>query len=269
MTTLDAIIVDDELLARRGLELRLEAHPDISVVASCRNGREALAAIDEKEPQLVFLDIQMPGMDGFDVMAELVGPNVPYVIFVTAFDHFAVQAFDASAVDYLLKPINEERLSNALGKVREALAARNAKDHRDRLLDIVAQLRGETLTLDEALETSADSPKFSSRLAIRDGRQTTCVNVSDIEWIDAARDYMCIHADGKTHVLRGTMKKLEDTLDPARFIRIHRSTIVNRDRVVALKPHRNGECFVRLDCGREFKLSRKYKTNIERFAERL
>ncbi|MEL7538538.1 MAG: LytTR family DNA-binding domain-containing protein [Pseudomonadota bacterium] len=266
---MQAIIVDDELLARRGLEIRLENQPDIDVVASCRNGREALQSIDRLAPDVIFLDIQMPGMDGFDVMSALVGPNIPHVVFVTAFDHFAVQAFESNAVDYLLKPISEDRLSAALEKVRQARSAVQAEGQRDRLLEIIAALRGKPVSLDEALADNGDGPSYSSRLAIRDGRQTTCVDVADIEWIDAARDYMCIHANGKTHVLRGTMKNLEEKLDPGRFVRIHRSTIVNRDRVVALKPHRNGECFVSLDCGREFKLSRKYKQSVERIAERL
>ncbi|MEM1261136.1 MAG: LytTR family DNA-binding domain-containing protein [Pseudomonadota bacterium] len=267
--TLRAVIVDDELLARRGLEIRLAEHDDVDIVASCRNGREALAAIDKENPDVLFLDIQMPGMDGFDVMAELVGPDVPHVVFVTAFDHFAVQAFEANAIDYLLKPIGDDRLHDALDKVRSAQSAQQVTDQRDRLLEVVAGLRGHPLSLDEALEDEPSGPRYTSRLAIRDGGQTTCVDVQDIEWIDAARDYMCIHANGKTHVLRGTMKNLEEKLDPNRFIRIHRSTIVNRDRVIALKPHRNGECFVSLDCGREFKLSRKYKSSVERIAERI
>ena len=269
MKELRTVIVDDELLARRGLEIRLQDHADVDVVASSRNGREALQAIDQLSPDLVFLDIQMPGMDGFDVLAALVGPDVPHVVFVTAFDHFAVQAFDANAVDYLLKPISDERLAEALAKVRAALSAQAAEEQRDRLLQIVAGMRGKPVSLDEALASDGETQAYSNRLAIKDGRQTTCVDVADIEWIDAARDYMCIHANGKTHVLRGTMKHLEEKLDPARFIRIHRSTIVNRDRVVSLKPHRNGECFVSLDCGREFKLSRKYKASVERIAERL
>ncbi|MEM7277181.1 MAG: response regulator transcription factor [Pseudomonadota bacterium] len=268
MTTLKAIIVDDEALARRGLELRLAAYDDIEVVANCSNGREAVRDIPALKPDLVFLDIQMPGMDGFEVLKALAGPDLPRVVFVTAFDHFAIQAFDACAVDYLLKPINDQRLAEAIGKVREAISSDAVTKQRDHLLDLLTRINGEEISLDDALE-SASEQNYSRRIAIRDGRKTACVEVSDIEWIDAARDYMCIHANGKTHVLRGTMKKLEQTLDPLQFVRIHRSTIVNRLRVVALKPHRNGEYFVQLDSDREFKLSRKYKANIERIASRL
>lgn len=264
----NAIIVDDEELARRGLELRLARFDDIRVIGTCRNGREAIAAIREQRPEIVFLDIQMPGMDGFDVLRELGDDCPPAVIFVTAFDHFAVQAFDANAVDYLLKPINDQRLSESLQRSREAITKRDVTSQRDRLLDLVSRLKGESVPLDAALTDDSVSP-YQRRLAIRDGRKTACVNVDDIEWIDAARDYMCIHANGKTHVLRGTMKSLEETLDPREFVRIHRSTIINRRRVVELKPHRNGEFFVVLDSDREFKLSRKYKDNVDRIAERI
>ena len=269
MKTLRTVIVDDEQLARRGLEIRLAAFDHVDIVATPRNGREAIQSVRELKPDLVFLDIQMPGMDGFEVLEAIAGPTMPVVVFVTAFDHFAVQAFEANALDYLLKPINDERLRDALDRVHKAVSEKRAAQHRDRLLRLVSTLHGGELTLDEALADASESEKYVRRIAIRDGRETVCVAVNDIEWIDAARDYMCIHANGKTHVLRGTMKKLEATLNPQQFIRIHRSTIVNRDRVVALTPHRNGEYFVRLDSERELKLSRKYKENVERFAARI
>ncbi len=268
MTVRNALIVDDEELARRGLQLRLARYDDVRVAGFCRNGREAVEAVREQKPDIMFLDIQMPGMDGFDVLSELGDACPPAVIFVTAFDHYAVQAFDANAIDYLLKPINDQRLSEAVQRARETLTRTNVTAQRDRLLDLVSRLKGEDVALDEALADDSTSP-YQRRLAIRDGRKTSCVNVDDIEWIDAARDYMCIHANGKTHVLRGTMKSLEETLDPREFVRIHRSTIVNRRRVVELKPHRNGEFFVILDSDREFKLSRKYKDNVDRIAERI
>ncbi len=269
MTAFKAIIVDDEQLARRGLEIRLAAYDDIDVVASVSNGSEALQAIGEQRPDLMFLDIQMPGLSGFDVVEQLQGDDAPQVIFVTAYDHFAIQAFDANALDYLLKPINDERLREAIERVRQVCRQRDAVGQRDRLLKLIASLKGNDLSVDEALAEMPAEQHYVERLAIRDGRTTACVDVDDIEWIDAARDYMCIHANQQTHILRGTMKKLEDSLDPERFVRIHRSTIVNRRRVVALTPHRNGEYFVRLDSDREFKLSRKYRCNLGRIAERL
>ncbi len=268
MKKITALIVDDEALARRGLELRLAAYDDIEIIGNARNGREALQCVPGLKPDLMFLDIQMPGMNGFEVLEALAGPDLPSVIFVTAFDHFAIQAFEANAVDYLLKPINDQRLATAIGKLRQCIADKRLTHQRDRLLGLVSQLSGESMSLEQALSGAPERP-YSRRIAIRDGKTTACVEVNDIEWIDAARDYMCIHANGKTHVLRGTMKKLEESLDPTQFVRIHRSTIVNRRRVVALKPHRNGEFYVRLDSEREFKLSRKYKSNIDRIAERL
>lgn len=268
MKTITAMVVDDEALARRGLEIRLGRYDDIRLTGSLANGREAIAAVRAAKPDLIFLDIQMPGFDGFDVLTELGSETPAAVVFVTAFDHFAVKAFDANAIDYILKPINDDRLNDALERVRQHLNQQKTEQQRDRLLDLVSRLKGEDTPLDAALADNSVSP-YSRRIAIRDGRKTACVDVSDIEWIDAARDYMCIHANGQTHVLRGTMKSLEETLDPREFVRIHRSTIVNRRRVIELKPHRNGEFFVRLDCDREFKLSRKYKANVDRIVERI
>lgn len=270
MKTLRALIVDDEELARRGLEIRLQKLADISIVGQCRNGREALAAVTDSSPNLMFLDIQMPGMDGFEVLCKMSGSNMPIVVFVTAFDEYAIRAFDANALDYLLKPINDERLVEAVERARIALDDREAHTHRSRLLKFICELTGKELTLDKALvEADKDEPRFPRRLAIQDGRQTNCVDVDSIDWVDAAGDYMCVHVNGEIFVLRGTMKRLEELLDPAMFVRIHRSAIVNRNRVKALRPHRNGEYFLKLDCNHELKLSRKYKSALSRFADNL
>ena len=270
MKTLRTLIVDDEELARRGLEIRLQKLSGVSIVGQCRNGREALAAVTDSSPDLVFLDIQMPGMDGFEVLRKISGSNMPIVVFVTAFDEYAIRAFDANALDYLLKPINDERLVEAVERARIALDDREAHTHRSRLLKFICELTGKELTLDKALvEADKDEPRFPRRLAIQDGRQTNCVDVDSIDWVDAAGDYMCVHVNGEIFVLRGTMKRLEELLDPAMFVRIHRSAIVNRNRVKALRPHRNGEYFLKLDCNHELKLSRKYKSAISRFADNL
>ncbi len=218
----------------------------------------------------MFLDIQMPGMDGFEVLRKISGSNMPIVVFVTAYDEYAIRAFDANALDYLLKPINDERLVEAVERARIALDDREAHTHRSRLLKFICELTGKELTLDKALvEADKDEPRFPRRLAIQDGRQTNCVDVDSIDWVDAAGDYMCVHVNGEIFVLRGTMKRLEELLDPAMFVRIHRSAIVNRNRVKALRPHRNGEYFLKLDCNHELKLSRKYKSAISRFADNL
>lgn len=265
MKTLRALIVDDEELARRGLELRLAEIDGVEVCGECRNGREALAALEADKPDLLFLDIKMPGMDGFDVLRAVSGPDAPVVIFVTAFAEHAVRAFEANALDYLLKPIDGARLEDALARARRRLDARAAREHRASLLKLVCELTGREISLDDVLDRADDIRQHYPReLAIKDGRETSRVAVDDIEWIDSAGDYVCIHASGDTHILRGTMKRLEQVLDPGRFVRIHRSTIVNRQHVRSMRSHMNGEYFVKLGCGKEVKLSRTYSDNAER-----
>ncbi len=267
---LKAQIVDDEELARRGLEIRLEKYPDIQICAQSRNGREALEDARKYSPDLMFLDIQMPGMDGFEVLRRMSGNDMPVVIFVTAYDEFALQAFDANALDYLLKPINDERLAEAIGRARKMLDEKSAQDHRSKLLKFICEITGKELTLESALAGAIDSNKtWPERLAIRDGAKTSCVDIESIDWIDAAGDYMCVHANNDTYVLRGTMKRLEELLDPSIFVRVHRSAIVNRRRVTSMRPHRNGEYFLTLGDHKELKLSRKYKANLERLADRI
>ena len=265
-----ALIVDDEELARRGLEIRLDKFADVEVCGQSCNGREALDAVREQSPDVMFLDVQMPGMDGFDVLRRLAGRNMPVVVFVTAYDEFALKAFEANALDYLLKPINDDRLAEAIERTRQALDEKSADEQRNKLLKLVCELTGRELTLESALQEAAGGVKaFPQRLAIRDGSETICVDVDKIDWIDAAGDYMCVHAAGNTYVLRGTMKHLEEVLNPDTFVRVHRSAIVNRHRVTSMRPHRNGEYFLQLDGDTELKLSRKYKKSIERLANRV
>ncbi len=265
-----ALIVDDEELARRGLELRLEKYTDVEICGHSRNGREALSDVREHSPDIMFLDVQMPGMDGFEVLRRLAGSDMPVVIFVTAYDEFALKAFDANALDYLLKPINDDRLAEAIERARQSLDEKTADDQRNKLLKFVCELTGRELTLDAALaEATGELKAYPERLAIRDGAETACVDVKEIDWIDAAGDYMCVHAAGNTYVLRGTMKHLEEVLNPETFVRVHRSAIVNRHRVTSMRPHRNGEYFLQLGADTELKLSRKYKKSIERLANRV
>lgn len=262
------LIVDDEVLSRRGIEIRLRELPDFEIVAQCANGREALAAICGLKPDLVFLDIQMPGMSGFEVLARLPQESLPLVVFVTAYDQYAIRAFEARAIDYLLKPIDEVRFAEAVTRVREHLQARTAARQRDRLMEVIAEITGcGELVLDELLEhgRKALGGGRPEVLPIRQGRETLRVPVASIQWIDAAGDYMCIHAAGETHILRGTMKELEDVLDPGLFQRVHRSTIVNLRLVRSLRAHMNGEYFLTLEGGHELKLSRTYRDKIELF----
>jgi two-component system LytT family response regulator len=261
---LRTILVDDEPLARRGLEIRLANEADIRVVAQCGNGEEAVRAVAELEPDLMFLDVQMPGLDGFATLRAIPASRMPLVVFVTAYDHYAIRAFEASAIDYVLKPIEDSRLHQALFRVRQQHRERRAELNCERLLSLLGQMSGQpSLTLDEAL---AGEPlrlrRGDGKLAIKDGQRIVRVEPATIRWIDAAGDYMCIHTDSDTHILRATMRELEGQLDPARFQRIHRSTMVNLARVREMRSHINGEYFLILDSGHELKLSRSYKDKV-------
>jgi two-component system LytT family response regulator len=265
---LKTIIVDDEALARRGLKLRLSRRDDVEIIAEARNGREALKLIRELEPDLIFLDIQMPGMDGFDVLRELPTENMPAVVFVTAFNDYAIKAFEANALDYLLKPIEDDRLSEALDRVAENLDQRRALKHKKSLLKLVGDITGEPVASMEELSTrdvASMKKKEIPKLEIKDGSRTAWVPQNEIEWIDAAGDYMCVHAGGETHIMRMTMKKLEASLDPDYLHRIHRSTIVNIHQVKEMHAHINGEYFLTLKGGHTVKLSRTYKDKLKLF----
>jgi two-component system, LytTR family, response regulator len=262
------LIVDDEVLSRRGIEIRLRELADFEIAAQCASGREALAAIQQYKPDLVFLDIQMPGMSGFEVLKHLPQESLPLIVFVTAYDQYAIQAFEARAIDYLLKPIDETRFAVAVERAREHLRARSAARQRDRLLEILGEITGcGEIALDQLLEQGhkALSPRRPEVLPIRQGRETVRVPIASIQWVDAAGDYMCIHAGGETHILRGTMKELEELLDPKLFQRVHRSTIVNLRLVRSLRAHMNGEYFLTLEGGHELKLSRTYRDKVEYF----
>lgn len=269
MNKLRALLVDDEELARRGLEIRLDSNPHVEVCGHSRNGREALALMRDLQPDIVFLDIQMPGMDGFEMLREMPATQTPVVIFVTAYDKYAIRAFEANAVDYLLKPINDQRLSEAIDRAREHIDKMNALTHRTRLLKLICDLTGEERTLEQALaDAGGEGHDYAQRLAIRDGREVACVDAGDIDCVEAAGDYVCVHTGAKTYVLRGTMKRLEQVLDPTQFVRVHRSTIVNAGRVQSLRPHNNGEYFLMLEGDKEVKLSRSYRDNLSRLLPR-
>lgn len=265
-----AIVVDDEQLARRGIQLRLEGFRDIEVIAECANGREALEAIAREEPDLMFLDIQMPGVSGFDVLARIPHESLPMTVFVTAYDRYALDAFEAQALDYLLKPINDTRFVQAIDRVRTAWQQRHALDQRAKLMKLLADTQGsgslDVQTLRDQLHVLTRT--YPKVLPIREEDGTVRVDVRTIDWIDAAGDYMCVHADGKTYVLRETMKSLESMLDPDIFQRVHRSTIVNVNRVKRLRPHTNGEYFLTLEDGQEIKLSRSYRDRVDQLLQR-
>jgi two-component system, LytTR family, response regulator len=257
------ILVDDEPLAIQGLELRLQPFDDIEIIERCANGREAIRAIRTLKPDLVFLDIQMPGFDGFSVVSGLSDIEPPLFVFVTAFTQHALKAFEAQAVDYLLKPVEEDRLAATIDRVRQRLSERQGAQGAERLKEILSEVAPEALPDD--LSDAPQSSRYEKILNIKDRGQIFRVDVGDIERIDAAGDYMCIYTADQTLVLRETMKDLEKRLDPKTFQRIHRSTIVNLDNIKSVKPHTNGECFLVLGSGTQVKVSRSYRDVVARF----
>ena len=262
--TIRTILVDDEPLAIQGLELRLQAHEDVEIIEKCSNGREAIRAIKTHKPDLVFLDIQMPGFDGFSVVQGLMEVEPPLFVFVTAYSDHALRAFEAQAVDYLMKPVEESRLGDTLDRVRQRLAEKRGAGEADRLKEVLAEVAPEAV--DEIADGGDHAAnRFEKLINIKDRGQIFRVDVDTIERIDAAGDYMCIYTGDNTLILRETMKDLEKRLDPRRFQRVHRSTIVNLDLVKQVKPHTNGECFLVLGSGAQVKVSRSYRDVVARF----
>jgi two-component system LytT family response regulator len=263
--TIRTILVDDEKLAIQGLQLRLEAHPDVEVIDTCLNGREAIRAIKTHKPDLVFLDIQMPGFDGFSVVSGMMEVEPPLFVFVTAYSDHAIRAFEAQATDYLMKPVEQERLADTMERVRQRLAEKRGVEEAERLKEVLAEHAPEAHEeLGEAPDTLAAN-RYEKMINIKDQGQIFRVEVDSIERIDAAGDYMCIYTGGDTLILRETMKDLEKRLDPRKFQRVHRSTIVNLDLVKQVKPHTNGECFLVLESGAQVKVSRSYRDVVARF----
>ena len=263
--TIRTILVDDEKLAIQGLQLRLEAHPDVDIIETCINGREAIRAIKTHKPDLVFLDIQMPGFDGFSVVSGIMEVEPPLFVFVTAYSDHAIRAFEAQATDYLMKPVEHERLADTMERVRQRLAEKRGVEEAERLKEALAEHAPEAH--DEFVDTTdtLSANRYEKMINIKDQGQIFRVEVDSIERIDAAGDYMCIYTGGETLILRETMKDLEKRLDPRKFQRVHRSTIVNLDLVKQVKPHTNGECFLVLESGAQVKVSRSYRDVVARF----
>ncbi len=263
--TIRTILVDDEPLAIQGLQLRLAPHEDVEIIETCLNGREAIRAIKTHKPDLVFLDIQMPGFDGFSVIQGLMEVEPPLFVFVTAYQDHAIRAFEAQAVDYLLKPVDEQRLADTLDRVRQRLAEKRGIEEVGRLKEVLAEVAPDAAGNMAESDDAPASNRFEKLINIKDRGQIFRVDVDTIERIDAAGDYMCIYTGDNTLILRETMKDLEKRLDPRRFQRVHRSTIVNLDLVRQVKPHTNGECFLVLDSGAQVKVSRSYREVVARF----
>lgn len=265
---ISALIVDDEPLARKGLSLRLAEFDNVEVVGECKNGVEALSVIPQLRPDLVFLDIQMPGLNGFQVINQLqaLGQGMPLIIFVTAFDSYAIKAFDVHALDYILKPVDSQRLASAIEKVATYIGLKSEGDHTQKLVRLVADFTGddcEDILRKLANGESIEQHSYPDVLAIKDGSEITRVNISDIQWIDAAGDYMCVHSTGQTHIMRKTMKELDQQLDPRKFVRVHRSAIVNIHYVQKLISHISGEYHLILANGSELKVSRSHRDKVK------
>jgi two-component system, LytTR family, response regulator len=249
------MIVDDEPPARRNLRALLKGVPDVELVKECGNGRDAVCQIRALQPDLVFLDVQMPELDGFEVLENLAGHPLPVIIFVTAYDQYALKAFEVSALDYLLKPFDDARFHRAMSQARRQIEQQDA-----------SELGRKLLTLLGTREVKADTPppRYLTRLMVKTAGRVIFIRAEEIDWIEAYDNYVRLHVGGKAHLLRQTMNELEAALSPERFSRIHRSTIVNLDRVKELRSHFNGERLVILHDGTELKLSRIRKEWLER-----
>ena len=263
--TIRTILVDDEKLAIQGLQLRLEPFDDVEIIETCQNGREAIRAIKTQKPDLVFLYIQMPGFDGFSVVQGVMDIEPPLFVFVTAFSEHAIRAFEANAINYLMKPVDEDKLADTIERVRGRLAEKKSSEEAEKLKTVLSEVAPEAAEEYESAEDVESAGRFEKLINIKDRGQIFRVEVGSIEHIEAAGDYMIISTGDNSLVLRETMKDLERRLDPRKFQRVHRSTIVNLDQVRQVKPHTNGECFLVLESGQEVKVSRSYRDVVARF----
>ena len=246
--TIRAVIVDDEPLARLRLKDLLAEIDDIEVVAECANGEEAIRTIEASPPDILFLDIQMPELDGFDVLQAVGVGRVPVVIFVTAYDQFALRAFEAHALDYLLKPFDDERFTVVLQRARERIRQQQGGDLDSRLRAL--------------LEGTRIERGYMQRLVVPSGHRSIFIRTDDVDWIEAERNYIRLHVRGQAHLLRENLGRIEASLDPAKFCRIHRSTIVNIDRIYAVESLARGEYLVTLHDGTKLTSGRSYRDNL-------
>jgi len=245
------LIVDDEALARRMVRQMLQVHPEFEVVGECENGGEAVVALRSSPCDLVFLDVQMPELDGFAVVGALAAEEMPHVIFVTAYDHYAVRAFEVHALDYLLKPFDQERFEQALERARRQIRGETAgRDINTRLLSLLAQRESQPPTLD--------------RLLVKADGRVFFIKTDELEWIEAEGNYVNLHIGNKKYLFREAISTLEAQLNPKQFRRISRSTIVNIDSVAEFQPRFRGDYWVVLRSGVKLKLSHRYRSNLDK-----
>lgn len=250
-----ALIVDDEPLARRNIRLLLKEDPQIELIGECGSGAEALKAIQKQPPDLLFLDIQMPLMNGFEVLEKIDAAQIPAIVFVTAFDQYAIKAFEVHALDYLLKPFDDARFEKALRQAKSQIEQREMNELSRRLVALLEDR--------DAQPPKAQRSGYISRLMVKSASRVFFLKVDEIDWVEAADYYVKLHVGRKAHLLRETMSDMEAKLDPEKFLRIHRSTIVNLDRVKEMHAHFNGEYLVILHDGTELKLSRSRREQLQ------
>ncbi|HTR65842.1 MAG TPA: LytTR family DNA-binding domain-containing protein [Terriglobales bacterium] len=257
-TAIRAVIADDERLAREKLRLLLDGESAIEIVAECRDGNETIAAIRNHKPDLLLLDIQMPDLDGFQVLAEVPPAEMPVVIFTSAYDQYAIRAFEAHALDYLLKPFDRERLHHALERAREELRKSEDRKVTNRILDLLSRVKSEV----------RPSPESDRRLVIKTKGRVVFLDLDEIDWVDASANYVRLNVGKESYLLRETISRTAERLDPARFIRIHRSTIVNARKIKELIPVNSGEYVVVLRSGKELSCSRGYRAGVQKMIEK-
>jgi len=253
MRKIRTIIVDDEPLAREGVRMMLEADADISVVAECANGTEAVTAILDQKPDLIFLDVQMPEMNGFEVIEAVGIKQMPGVIFVTAYDKYSIQAFEINALDYLLKPFTTKRFSAALERAKTQVRNKETGNLNQKLSTLLEDLKSAT--------------NYLERIVVKISGRIFFLNVEEINWIEAADVYVCLHTGCEAHLIRGAIGKLETQLNPKQFLRIHRSMIVSVKQIKELQPMFHGEYEIILQDGTKLTSSRSYRHNLQTLLE--
>jgi two-component system LytT family response regulator len=254
-----AVIVDDEALARDAIRLRLKGEPDIEVVGEAADGADAVELLRRIQPDLLFLDVQMPVMDGFEVIESVPSDHLPIVVFVTAYDRYALKAFETHALDYLLKPFTASRFHAAIDRARLEVAKSGDHGTHQRLIELLEERRR---ARGRSGDPNAAGQDYLARLAVKRNQRIALIGVADIDWIESSGNYLHLHAHGTSHVVRMTMGELERRLDPARFARIHRSTIVQMDRIQDIIAAWHGDFDVTLRDGTVLRLSRNYRDRV-------
>ncbi len=259
MSEIRTLIVDDEPEARLGLRSLLEQDEQIRLVGECSNGDEAVQAIRMKLPDLVLLDVQMPGLNGFDVLRELKSDHMPFVIFVTAYDQYSLKAFDVHAVDYLLKPFTNRRFREAIDQAKFQIRSQKDLSHiAERMNALLARFES------NPPRVPVFEQEYLTRIAVKEGEKITFLNVDSIDWVEAADNYICLHVGRKSYLLRSKIGDIEKQLDPRQFLRIHRSRIVNVERIQEMQPQGSGDCVLILKDGTEITSSRTYREQRRR-----